>query len=682
MNRESLTKYLREYAYTSERDVLSADCAILVYLLDNCDIRVVEEKFFIRTNCERMQISVIEGRRARYHSLAEPYLIEGSDACAYSGVADFGHTTTEWDSVISLGIAGLRDRIDAYLEKHRGDAKKVRFYSEIRRVYDASLNFMRRAADAALNAGKVQMHDSLMNLCEHPPRTLYEAMQTIIVYYNLQHFFECTNLRTLGRLDSLLYPFYEKEDKAVRDGLVLDFLREIDSLGADANIPFALGGTDEDGRSLVNELSYAILDAYRKAGTTNTKFHLLCSENTPRDIIENAFLAVREGNNSIVFMSDEQVIRSLEKMGESHADAVDYHVVGCYECGGRGEITCSCNGRVNIPKALELALNGGKDMLTGRLIGVECESDYTDFDALYLGFERQLSYLCDCAVKLTDTYEEHSARIHSAPILSGVYESALERGGDIYCDFSAKYNNSSINAVGLATAVDSLIAIKELVFDRKMLTLSELCDILRADWKDNEPLRLLIKNKFPKFGQGKKEVDDLARRVVDSLSENICGRSNVKGGKYRLGLFSIDWRWAFGERCAASANSRHAGDTLSQNTGASFGADTEGASAHLRSVAAIDTTRTPNGTIVDIDLHSSAVSGDNGINALVASLKAYFELGGFAVHYNVLNTDVLREARLDPDKYPNLQVRLCGWNVLFSSLSDKEKDEFIARSVK
>ena len=136
-----------------------------------------------------------------------------------------------------------------------------------------------------------------------------------------------------------------------------------------------------------------------------------------------------------------------------------------------------------------------------------------------------------------------------------------------------------------------------------------------------------------------------------------------------------------GEKTAATADGRHAGDTLSQNTSASFGADKEGATAHLISAARIDTLKTPNGAVVDIDLHSSAVRGENGIEALIISLKTYFELGGFAVHYNVLDTDTLKDAKLHPEKYPNLQVRLCGWNVLFSSLKEKEKDEFIARSI-
>ena len=192
----------------------------------------------------------------------------------------------------------------------------------------------------------------------------------------------------------------------------------------------------------------------------------------------------------------------------------------------------------------------------------------------------------------------------------------------------------------------------------------------------------MIKNKFPKFGLNDENVNKIVKDIVDVMYEAIGGKPNLKGGVYRLGLFSIDWRWKFGEKTGASADGRLAGETLSQNTSASFGADKDGATAHLLSVAAIDASETPNGSIVDIDLHSSAVKGKNGIKAMVSTLKTYFGLGGFAVHYNVLDTEVLKDAKLNPEKYPNLQVRLCGWNVLFSSLSEKEKDEFIARSIK
>jgi formate C-acetyltransferase len=331
---------------------------------------------------------------------------------------------------------------------------------------------------------------------------------------------------------------------------------------------------------------------------------------------------------------------------------------------------------------LELALNGGRDMLTGKQIGLENDGHFESFDALYREFERQLTYLCKCAMTVTELYDSHHAEIHSAPILSGTYTSALQKGGDLYLDYSAKYNSSSLNAIGLATATDSLAAIRKAVFEDKALTLGEFTEILRSDWKGQEPFQLLIKNKYPKFGQGDIRTDEIAKMTVDALSDAVSYKPNVKGGSWRLGLFSINWRWDFGEKTAASADGRHRGETLSQNTSASFGADKEGATAHLISAARIDMSKTPNGAIVDIDLHSSAVRGENGITALLSSLKTYFELGGFAVHYNVLDTEVLMDAKKNPEKYPTLQVRLCGWNVLFSTLSEKEKDEFIARSMK
>ena len=252
----------------------------------------------------------------------------------------------------------------------------------------------------------------------------------------------------------------------------------------------------------------------------------------------------------------------------------------------------------------------------------------------------------------------------------------------MYCDYSAKYCNSSVNALGLATAVDSLAAIKKAVFEDKLMTIKELTEILKSNWTDKEPMRLFIKNRYPKFGNGNKTIDHIAKSIVDKLSETINGKPNVKGGKYRLGLFSIDWRWDFGEKTAASADGRLSGEPLSQNTSASFGADKMGATAHLMSLNTIDTVNTPNGAIVDIDLPLSAVQGKNGLKSLVSTLKTYFEFGGFAVHYNVLDTEILKDAKRNPEKYPNLQVRLCGWNVLFSSLNDKEKEEFIARSIK
>jgi len=683
-NREKLMEYAKQHLQIGEdRDVLQNDCDILVYLLEHCEITVPKtNRFFVQVDCaEIMNYLTWERCDGFRQEIIDAGLAEGEEVLAYTGLIDISHTTPEWENVISLGFVGIRNRVRKYAEINSGDAGKQRFYSNVIRIYDAIIYFLKRAAEKAKDCGKQEMAEGLEALTRREPRNLYEAMQMSIGYYVVQHMFEGTYLRTLGRLDKLFYPYYVQEEKGNAQKLILDYLQEIDRLEAPSNIPFAIGGTDGNGGSIVNPLSYVLLEAYKDAGTTNTKFHILCSKDTPASLIEKAFEGIREGNNSMVFMSDPKIIEILEKFEEDREDAVNYHIVGCYECGGNNELTCTTNGRVNLVKALEFALNQGKDMLSGKQVGLATDSHFMSYEQLYEEYKRQLVYLCECSMKMVNLYERHYREIHAAPIMSGTYQSALEKGGDLYCDYAAKYNNSSVNGIGLATATDALAAIKKLVFEDRVVTLERLVEILKTNWAGEEPLRLLIKNKYPKYGNGLPETDAIARDIAAVFADAIYGKPNAKGGKYRPGLISINWRWEFGEKTAASADGRLHGETLSQNVSASFGADREGATAHLLSTAAIDYTKVPNGTVVDIDLHTSAVRGTNGLKTLVSTLKTYFEMGGFAVHYNILDTEVLKAAKKNPEKYPNLQVRLCGWNVLFSSLSEKEKDEFIARSV-
>ncbi len=390
---------------------------------------------------------------------------------------------------------------------------------------------------------------------------------------------------------------------------------------------------------------------------------------------------VRKGKNSVVFMSEERVRESLIFNGAEEKDARNFHVVGCYECGAEGELTCCCNARVNIPKALEYALFEGKDIVLDiDDAGLKNNGKYETYEELYSEFLRQLRYLSKCAMDTTDFYESLNPKTYSATFLSSSYKSAMEKGRDVHCGFGAKYNNSSVNAIGLATAADSLYAIKKLVFEDMELTLDELKEILKSNWENNEALRLKIINKIPKYGQDNDEVDMIARDIVDVLSSEISNRPNTKTGVYRLGTFSIDWRHEFGEKTLASADGRFTGEAVSQNAAATFGRDKFGATSHILSATKLDASKTPNGTIIDIDFHSSAVRGSEGLDSMAAVLKTYFDNGGFAVYFNVLDTETLRDAKINPEKYSNLQVRLCGWNVLFANLSDKEKDEFIFRS--
>lgn len=683
---EEMREYSQQfYDISGISDVSDIDTDLYVYLLDHISAEIVDTNpFFVATNCAYISSNMYVKRRIPITKafLDETGLRPAVQAMAFNAGVDFGHTCPEWNNILGLGIAGLRKRAMDYAAKEGNTPDQNKFYNNLVKVYDAAIRYMARAAEAADAAGKTKMAAGIRNLMQDKPQNLFEALQTLVIYYLLQHTVEGTLLRTFWRLDQLLYPFYQKEtDKEYVVSLLDEFMVTLNTMDTEAaNLPFAIGGLDPNGNDAVNEMSYLLLDAYQRAVNHNIKVHFMCSKKTPRDLVAKALDGVRNGDNSILFISDDMVVKSLVGIGATEEDARNYSIYGCYECGAYNEVACACAGKLNIPKALEVSLFRGEDLLSGNQIGIAHEHAMDTFEDVFSAFEEQLRQFCRDVIRMSDNNERNAARLHFAPFFSSAFDPAMERGGDIFAKHTAKYNNTSIVCVGLATAVDSLAAIRKLVFEDKTCTMAELTQILRNNWEGQEALRLRIKNRFPKYGQADPVTDEIAARVVRILSEEINNHPNVKGGVYRLGLFSIIWRWDMGQKTAATPDGRLAGETLSLNTGASFGAAKQGATAHMISVAGIGNHQVPDGSVCDLDLHSSAVAGENGLNAMQAALESYFAMGGFAVHYNVLNVQTLKEARVNPQLYPDLQVRLCGWNVLFSSLKEYEKDEFIARA--
>ncbi len=656
--------------------VFSEDCRRVAEYFDTCRFSFGEYgRFFVKPEAP----NGIPGERFAHakQKVREAGLLAASEAFAVSGASDFGHTAPDFAAALKLGIPGILARVRICKE---ANPSRTGFYDGVTEVWEAAIRFLRRVAKEAQNEGRTEMAEGIASQLSSAPKNLYEGLQLLLILYVLIQFGEPTNVRTLGRVDSMLSEFAACEEDNTVDSLIRDWILEVEEFRVPANIPFALGGTDVDGNSLVSPLTDRILAVFSTLTVPHVKIHFLVSENTPANTLRAALSSVRAGKNSIVFLGDETVIRSLKRIGAASADAVDYAVVGCYECGAYQEIACTCNGTVNIAKAVEYAMTGGKDTFTGEQIGLPAEREPATEEEFIAEVDRQLRHLADLSIRTVNIHESDYARQHAAPILSSLYSTPLANGKDVYTDYGARYNNSSINAIGLATAADSVFAVCKLVYRDHTLTFSELSELHRNDWTGNETLRLTVKNRFPKFGQGDAATNAAAGHLVSVLDAVINGTPNVKKGVYRLGTFSIDWRWRWGEHTGATADGRRRGEVLSQNSGATFGCAKNGATAHLSSVASVGGDLTPNGGIVDLDFHISQVRGENGLSAMETAVRTYFALGGFAVHINVLDTDVLKSAREHPENYPDLQVRLCGWNVLFSSLSDAEKTEFIRRS--
>ena len=668
---------------------------MIEYILDNAQIEVnpvslfadkinhgnIMRRYFER-NIKFVKSTVLGDVMSKYADLQE--------TCSFEGNVDFGHTCPDWTYILSNGFPGIIKNLEGHLNEGDNSEGKKLFYQMSLNVYRAIIRWIKRLANEAYIKKDESPYMPLVANClerltEHKPETFYEALSLYFIYYEMQQNLDCSFVRSLGSLDSLLINYYENDLSQGRitenDARIMlkHFLYKFRAKNITANMPFTLCGSDKSGNDLTNTLTFLILDEYIKLNIHDPKIHICLHENINKAILDIVIKSIIDGKNSFVFMNDRIVRSALQKNGIKPIDTYMYSVVGCYEpCAYRTEIPCTTNGNINIPKAVELAITNGVDLITGKQLIPPIDYPLDTFDSFFQRVENILSFFCDCCINVINSLEKNYMLINPTPIFSGAHELSADNGIDIYAG-GVKYNNSSINALGIATAVDALVAVKHVVFEEKIISLKSLSIILMKNWEGNELLRLKCKSLYPKYGNNLEEPDSIMLMLCSAIANFVDGKKNARGGVYRLGMFSIDTRFVFGKQTGASCDGRFSGETLSKNMSSVLGCDFRGVTALINSVTKIDYSRIPNGTVLDLVLHKSAVSGKDGFIALRGLVLAYVKKGGMAIHVNVLNPDELRKAQEKPEEYKTLQVRLCGWNVYFVNLSRKEQDEFITQ---
>lgn len=614
----------------------------------------------------------------------------------FNGNPDFSHAAPAWEDILKLGLPGLLERVQkSRTEKENAgvltDTQRS-FYDACETVYDAMITLMNRYEQEA-NAIYAQTGNENMkivgktcaNLAKGAPGSTLEALQLMVSFYTLLTFVEGVGIRSFGCLDELLLPYYQEDirtgryTKAQIEEQLRYFYIKFYAMKVLANTPFTLCGMDAYGVTTYSELTDILLDVYGSLNIHDPKIQIRYTEQLPEAFLKKALRLIVRGNSSIVFMNDDVVIRGLCAIGQELQDARKYIPVGCYEPMALGtEVPCSCNGRINIPKAVELAISNGWDQITGEQLcrprGIA--KSWDEFYEIVLDILREFA---DRSMALINGYERFYPALNPSPLFSATYASCIESGVDAYAG-GAKYNNSSINVFGVAEAVDALLVIKHAVFQDKCITLQEMAEVLQNNWEGNQVLRSRCRNSYPRYGNGEAEADLLAAQLVDEVSSMINLKPNGRGGVYRCGGFSIDACEFFGKSTGALPNGRLAGEMLSKNMCAVVGADKNGVTALVQSVTRIDFTKYPNGTVLDIVFHASAVRGEDGLDAVLGVLKTYMDLGGLAIHFNVLDPRILRKAQVEPENYKSLQIRLCGWNVYFVNLNREEQDSFIQRA--
>ncbi len=675
----------------SESSIQKARAQVLKYILENGRICVEKEDFFHeKLDCYKI-FSHLTWKRLE-KTVKDKFASEneekelGQKYGAYAANHDFGHTSPNTKRLLELGFGGLLERIRSERNKKATLSKKqIDFYDACETTLGAITAFIKRYSTAVEKADPDAAR-CLLNISETPPGDTYEALCLLVIYFSVHELIFGARVRTLGRMDVLLYDLYKKDldsrkftKEQIRE-LYCYFLTKLWSMKVPFDLPMMIGGLDSDGNEVTNELSYLIVEAYDSLDIHSPKIHIRVSEKTPESFVKLVLSCIRGGNSSFVFVNDKTAVKSLKRVGISEKDALDYVLIGCYEPAVWGiEMPCTGNGTVNLAKAVELAMNGGCDMASGEKLGVDVP-EILSFEDFKNAVKAQISYICDKVISYINGIEQFYPIIYADPILSSMYDKSVSDGIDLYEKGAAKYNNSAFQIMGIATLTDSLCAVKKLVFDEKRISFDEFCKIIKNNWQGSEKLRLICSNLKEKYGNGNSLADGIAKEMAAFASSCVLCRENGRGGIFKPGLFSIDHCYTEGAKTSATPDGRFAGEPFSKNLCAVVGKDKNGITSLINSVTEIDLSAFPNGSVLDIVLHPSAVSGEDGLCGMYSILKSYFEKGGFAMHGNVFDANVLKDAQKMPEKYSTLQVRLCGWNVYFVNLSKAEQDDFIKQA--
>ena len=601
---------------------------------------------------------------------------------------DFDHSVPLWDRIFSLGFEGLLNESEAIRHSRPHTADEDAFFEGIKITYEAILAFIDRlAAQAEAAEGSERMAIALRSIRHHAPTTFYEALLTDYLYFIVCEHIEGLQVRSLSNFDRLFFPYYQNDlkngvtEQEIREDLAYFFL-QFTAIGNYWNQPVYLGGTDADGKSRINELSYLFLDVYDHMRIYSPKVQIKLAKNTPKSFVLKALDMIRRGNNSIVFVCEETIRQALVRFGATEEQARMCDVRGCYEYSTQGTYVSSMN-YVNLLKPLEYALHEGRDGVTAEQVSIASPNpqSYESFEELYEEYRRQLKYCIDQVIHVVNGFEGYLSYINPQSMLSATYPSCLQKAKDAIRGGSIM-NPTDLNCGFLADIADSLTMIKKYVFDQKLLTLPELIEMLDNNFEENEPFRLRLLADREKYGNNQARPDQFATEIVEFICKNVVGRPNAteRDGVWFCSFHVARQSYSQGRKTAASPNGRRLGEELSKNVSASMGQNREGATAAILSATKIDATTFPGDAALDLGLHPSAVKGEDGLNAMYALLLTFANRGGHALHINVFDADTLRDAQANPEKYQDLQIRVCGWNVLFNTINKVEQDGFIRQA--
>jgi len=621
--------------------------------------------------------------------------LKQSGACGMG--KDFDHSVPDWDALFTLGLPGIRRRARRHRRRRqqRGamTPQAEAYFNGIEITYTAIGDLLRRFRDHARQRAEGDRRAAACAACldtliAGPPTDTYEVLQLVYLYFMISEYVDRLQVRSLGNLDRTLYPYYRRDladgrysEAEIRE-LFAYFMMQFASIANPWGHPFYLGGTRPDGTSEVNELSMLILDVFDRLHICSPKLQVKLSPNTPTAFVDKAVDMIRRGRNSIVFLCEPAIKRAMTGYGATEEEARTCDITGCYEFVPRARGNCTIVAYLNMVKPLELLLHNGTDPHTGIDLGCRTgePAAMKTFDDVHAAYLKQLDAVIESAIRCANDFEQYLDVINPTNAYSATIANSLATARDAFHTGSI-HNLSSILTAGFATAVDAMMAVKELVFETRTLSLEQLKAVLDADWQGHEALRVKMLNGKHKYGNGLDAVDEYAATLARFLGNKINMRPNSRGGFYLASMHTPPrYYLTHGRKTGATPDGRRAGEEISKNVSPTMGMDVNGVTALIRSATRLDSAMHPGDFPLDVMLHPATVAGDEGLAAVRVLLNTYMDRHGVAIQFNVFDAQTLIDAQSHPERYRGLQVRVCGWNVHFTDLTREEQDLFIRRA--
>ena len=619
-----------------------------------------------------------------------------------------GHICPNTPNWLKLGPTGIA--ADAHSRRTEG-GEKAPFYEGVEIVMQAASAFMERYAMLAERLSADPKYDAdemkeVARICRKiasaPPETFHEAVQCAWFLFVLLQMESNASSFSPGRMDQYLYPYYQRDIEAGRltdvqaleivESLYIKFnqivyLRSSSSARYFAGFPIgfnvAIGGQDVDGQDSSNELSYIFLRAQEHLRLPQPNLSARVFTGSSDHFLRRCAQVIGVGSGMPQLFNDDAVIPALMDKGISDADAKNYAIVGCVELTTMGNsLGWSDAAMFNLVKALELALNDGKCLLTGKQMGAHTGTlkDFETYEDVEKAFKAQIDFFFDRMIRCCEVVEKAHAEILPSPMLSGVIDNCLEKGIDVTAG-GAYYNLSGIQAIQCANIADSLAALKTLVYDDPQVDRTELHEALLNDYEGAELLKLRLLNKAPKYGNDVEWVDDIADKWITYFADKLKGYTNARGGVYHAGLYTVSAHVPMGQNVGATPDGRGAKQPLADGgMSAVYGRDMKGPTALLRSVSRIESKLGSNGTLLNMKFLPSLFQSDEGVGKFVSLMRAFIKLKIIHVQFNVVNKEDLMAAQQNPELYRSLTIRVAGYTAYFTELAKDLQCEIIART--